>query len=313
MPQRTNEYQHLVKLIHQALAPAGAKVTESAMVTAPGFGQLREIDVLVESEVNPYRMKIAVEAKDHNRKLNVTDIEAIIGKYKSAVSPIVDKVVVVSRRGFAKHAVEKAKAAGIELVRLSEISGSELQKMVPHRIVPTENQKMNFQMGPFLAHLSLTPLPTGVSLKESFTRGHFICRCCGKNHGSPLSYANHYAKKHIMADPRYAAQIEKAFSLHPSVCMKVEIPVPKFLLVIDGRKYPMEALKFHIHSTRASAPMEFKAYEVTGDGVGSKVIQRATAKLPGFSMDLVFPDGLHSNRIVVDFNPDCSKKPPPAA
>jgi len=115
MPQRTNEFQKLVALINIALAPNGAKVTESAMVHAPGFGELREIDVLIESEVGPYRIKVAVEAKDHKRKLNIQDIEAIIGKYCSSGSLAVEKVVVVSRRGFSKQAAKKASLIGIRL------------------------------------------------------------------------------------------------------------------------------------------------------------------------------------------------------
>ena len=73
----------MVTLVQKAIAPQGAKITESAMVKAPHFGELREVDVLLEAEIGPYRMKIAIEAKDHKRKLNVTEIEAIIGKYRS--------------------------------------------------------------------------------------------------------------------------------------------------------------------------------------------------------------------------------------
>src|ERR1035437_2107780 len=155
MPQRTNEFQHLVKLIHQTLAPAGAKVTESAEVSVPGFGHIREIDVLIESDLSPYRIKVAAEAKDHSRKLNITDIEAIIARYKSAVSPIVDKVVIVSRRGFAKRAVEKARSAGIELMTLNEVSGSGWKRLVTYPTVPTENQIMKFQVAPHVARIDL--------------------------------------------------------------------------------------------------------------------------------------------------------------
>lgn len=307
MPQRTNEFQHLVKLIHETLAPAGAKVTESAMVEVPGFGQMREIDVLIESVLSPYRIKVGVEAKDHNRKLNITDIEAIIGKYRGPASVIVDKVVIVSRRGFAKKAVEKAKSTGIELMTLTEVSGSDWKQMVTHPTVPTENQIMKFQFAPHVARVELfavsgTPTPPS----EAITRGKLICNCCGKDNNTPLSYANHYATKHVMIDPRFVERFNNAFAPdRPNVCGKVNVPIVKYRLAFDGKDYRMQAMHFHIHATRASVPMEFKAYEVKGDSVGSKIIQRATTKLPGGSLDMFFPDGLHSKKIAVDFNLNC--------
>src|SRR5688572_30197600 len=103
MPKRTNEFQKIVALIQSALAPEEAVVTESAIVSIDGFD--REIDVLIEAEVGMYRMKVAVEAKDHGRPLDVTAIEAVLGKYGAANRGVrVNQVVVVSRSGFTPQA-----------------------------------------------------------------------------------------------------------------------------------------------------------------------------------------------------------------
>ena len=115
---RTNEFLHLFALIQRAIAPHGAKITESALVKAPGFGGLREIDVLLESQVGPFTMKVAFEANDHGRKLDVTDVETIIGKYKSIGGLTVDRVVLVSRHGFSNAATQKAGQNGIRLLTL---------------------------------------------------------------------------------------------------------------------------------------------------------------------------------------------------
>ena len=58
MPQRSNDFQELVSLIQKALAPAGARITDSALVDIPGLGDSREIDVLIETEVGPYNIKL---------------------------------------------------------------------------------------------------------------------------------------------------------------------------------------------------------------------------------------------------------------
>src|SRR5947209_8616319 len=104
MPKRCNDFQNLVTLIQEALVPLGAKVTPSAMVPGPSSGTLREIDILIETPVGPYDIKIAVEAKDEGRKMDATKIEAIIGKYRGRGSLVVNKVVVVAHRGFTEEA-----------------------------------------------------------------------------------------------------------------------------------------------------------------------------------------------------------------
>lgn len=84
MPKRSNSFQDLVTLIQEALVPLGATVTPSAMVPSKTSGNLREIDVLIETAVGPYSIRIAVEVKDEGRKLDATRIETIIGKYRGS-------------------------------------------------------------------------------------------------------------------------------------------------------------------------------------------------------------------------------------
>lgn len=93
MPQRTNEFQELVTLIQRAFAPVGAKVTSSAMVDVPGQSSQREIDVLIESGIGPYTIKIAVEAKDEGRKMDQVKFEQLIAKYFSERSIKVNKLL----------------------------------------------------------------------------------------------------------------------------------------------------------------------------------------------------------------------------
>ena len=108
MPRRTNDFQKLVTLVQKALAPKGAKVTESFLMELPGTGEAREIDVLIETSVGPYRIKIAVEAKDHYRKMDSTQFEAILGKYSEG-GVKVDKIVVVTSSGFYQPVIERAR------------------------------------------------------------------------------------------------------------------------------------------------------------------------------------------------------------
>ena len=85
MPQRTNEFQKLVKMVQHSLSGEKVRITESAMEPVEGIG-FREIDILIEGEIGKHRIKIAVEAKDHKRKIDITAIESIISKYSGVNS-----------------------------------------------------------------------------------------------------------------------------------------------------------------------------------------------------------------------------------
>ena len=62
----------------------------------------REIDVLIESGVGPYRIKIAVEAKDEARKMDSPHFEQLLAKYQSEGSIKVNKLVIITHHGFCK-------------------------------------------------------------------------------------------------------------------------------------------------------------------------------------------------------------------
>ena len=108
MPQRTNAFQELVSLVQKALAPAGAVVTDSALLDVAGMSEPREIDVLIETDVGPYRIKIAVEARDHQRKMDSTQFESLIGKYLGEGGVKVNKIVIVTHNGFFEPVVQRA-------------------------------------------------------------------------------------------------------------------------------------------------------------------------------------------------------------
>ena len=119
MPQRTNDFQKLVDIIQRKFAPAGSKITSSAMVTAAD-GSQREVDILIESALGIYPFKIAIEAKDHGRALDVTAIEAMVGKYNAIGGIIVNKVVIVAH-AFSANAVKRAGLLGYELHTLNTL------------------------------------------------------------------------------------------------------------------------------------------------------------------------------------------------
>src|SRR5687768_5853833 len=107
MPKRTNEFQQLVDIIQRLYAPVGAIVTASKMIEAIPGEALREVDVFVEYQEEQTTRRIAVEARDLSRRLDVTQVECYIGKYNSPGGIAVDKVIIVAK-SFTKTALRRA-------------------------------------------------------------------------------------------------------------------------------------------------------------------------------------------------------------
>jgi len=200
MPQRTNDYQQLVHLIQMAPAPVGAKVNESVMI--PGQDTLREIDVLIETDVGPYSVKIAVEAKDFKRPLNVTEIEAVIGKYSGNGGIAVNKVVVVAKRGFSDAAEKRAKEARIELLTIKEAKESDWSKLAP--------ETMCFRMEPHIDRVDLVPPISATSSGGNpISNGRIVCKCHGNDKGSPAQWANWFLKTQVLPNTALLERLEQ--------------------------------------------------------------------------------------------------------
>jgi len=122
MPKRTNYFQQLIHHIYRQLAPTGATVTESALVTERSSSTQREIDILVEHSVAGHRVRIGIECRDRSSKDDITWVDGVIGKYKDLD---IQKVILVSNSGFSSGAIQKALANNIEthaLARINELN-----------------------------------------------------------------------------------------------------------------------------------------------------------------------------------------------
>lgn len=115
MPKRSNEFQKLIKLIEEQLADENVKVEESKLLEDFRNGQKREVDIYIETSITEHPVGIAIECRDHSRKVGMQWIDDLIGKYKYL--PI-HKVIAVSKSGFYDSAFEAARQSNIELLTL---------------------------------------------------------------------------------------------------------------------------------------------------------------------------------------------------
>jgi hypothetical protein len=257
MPKRTNEFQDLVALIQRALAPRGAEVTESAEVAAESPEDLREIDVLIKTAVGPYEIKIAVEAKDESRKMDLVKFESIIAKYTGRSGVLVNQVVVISRKGFAKRVIERAKRENIVLLTLAEAMQQDWSSAIPKGIV--------FGVGPHLARFEFNPQPAQLDPMRLAQEGEFVCTCCGKTHGSPWSLGLHAMRsQELLQEVRESASRSNGWG-----CARITWTFPsRFVLRHPSGDFRVESITAHVHALQARGELALKAYKVIAPDCG---------------------------------------------
>ena len=119
--------EHLVAAIQEHLKDnPNAKVTLNAKLPNRS-GNIREIDVLVQTKVNGENIGIAFECKDHKQKVTEPIIDAFSTKCREL--PQVDKGIIVTTSGFTKGAQKEAKSLKIGLYLIDDLP---LDEIIPN-------------------------------------------------------------------------------------------------------------------------------------------------------------------------------------
>ncbi len=115
MPKRTNQFQQLVYAIHLQLVDS-ATVTESKFLRDRMTGDEREVDIVIETGIGPYRPIIGAECRGCGRRADIGWVEEMYAKHQN----LTNKLVLVSESGFTTRAIRKAKTLGIEPLTLTQ-------------------------------------------------------------------------------------------------------------------------------------------------------------------------------------------------
>ncbi len=283
MPKRTNPFQQLVHMIESALAPMGAKITESAMENG------REIDVLIESELGQYNMKIAVEAKNEKCPLDVGTIEQYIGKYQVGGIPV-NQVVVVSSSGFTHKARKKAALNNIKLLTLEEAEQSDWTKLA---------QQVVFKIGPYINSVELIPSVASKNGKDPLADGRFVEKCNVNDCLSPHQWANWLLQEQVLKEPEFLAWLDtKAKQFGGMTTISFRLPMTNYMLAFEGEQHPVELI-VHISCASSTGPVKWSSYKQSAQDKPSKTIDQMEVQFGKHRMRAVFPNGPKSGRINV--------------
>ncbi|WP_321941662.1 restriction endonuclease [Paraburkholderia tropica] len=101
MPQRTNHFQKLVKVITTQLGGEHVQVIESAMLYDREADCEREVDILVVGNIASSTIKIGIECTAKKSPVDVRIIEGFKDKHRKLG---INKTIVVSKSGFTRSA-----------------------------------------------------------------------------------------------------------------------------------------------------------------------------------------------------------------
>ena len=117
MPKRTNQFQDLIDLLERQIASKDASVEMSKLLIDTVTGEEREVDIVIEHNSGIHPVRIGIEVIARKRPVSTTWIEGISAKHRDL--PI-DKTIAVSKSGYYRPALEKAKALNIDTLTLRE-------------------------------------------------------------------------------------------------------------------------------------------------------------------------------------------------
>jgi hypothetical protein len=293
LSQQTNDFQQLVAMIQRALAPKGAKVTESFLADASGRPESREIDILIEASVGPYRIKIAVEAKDEGRKMDSPKFESILGKYKVEGGPKVDKIVVITHQGFYEPVIDRAKLLGIDLYTLKQATEADWAATYP--------QHLNLRLPPHLCGIEVVPPIAQELMLDLIKEGKVTC-CHGHDHGTLPQFISTFLSSTVLKDrPSLFAELEQVANINSGQAGATFSVTPNHRHTIRFREkeYPLTALKFVLHLVDAVGSVTYNTCQLQTPDGDARELPLAESIVAGKRIRFLLPDGPKSPTIVL--------------
>ena len=287
MPKRTNDFQDLVSLIQKALAPNGATVTDSALVGEDA----REIDVLIDGKFGLFRMRIAVEAKDEKRKMDLTKFESILGKYLTDGGIKVNKIVVVTHQGFTGRVIKRAKLLGIELLTLKQAESKSWSNEVQ------DQRKLMFRVQPHVCRVTLHPEIVGKDDLSVFRQGTLYCPS-GGNHGSPVLYATKLVFEHwLPKNLEVFKQFERRVDEEHGGCGHINMgfPLKGWKLLHKDKMHKVESIDVQVHLQSGSGEITAARYEQDSTEGEKRFLNHIQCQAGGAQISLLMPETSHGH------------------
>lgn len=137
------KFEKLAESIFKKLIrnPDYEKVEHNVMVD--GEDGKRQIDVLVKSETVGQIIITAIECRDYNKKLPVSNID---GFHSKLLDIRANKGIIISRKGFSSKSISKAKRLGITLCTADETEEDNWESIIDLPVILEELHLIDFNI-----------------------------------------------------------------------------------------------------------------------------------------------------------------------
>lgn len=255
MPARTNEFQQLVMHIQETLAPTGATVSESSMVESDCLTTPREVDILVDAPLGLYRVKVAIETADDSRPFGIEDFDSYVAKYRGECRLLVDKFLIVTRRGYTQSVREKAAKLDVELLTLEEAKRKDWSDVRP--------QMLHFSLAPHICRVRFEPPIEAVNDMHLWMNARMICPH-GRDYGTPMERANSQLRALATQRADFLKDAIKQVRanggvghLHSDDCFA------GWKVLYQGKEHVIQKMGIDVHIADGEAPIKCTDYELS--------------------------------------------------
>lgn len=155
------ELEKLVRLIQESLKDSPHTIIHSNYKIPNTSGRKREIDILIESRINDFNIKIAIECKDYARAVSVDKIEGFNSMCDRI--PEINKKIFVSTNGYQADAINAARDYKIELYQLQNINHKTINGWIPE----IRQVKLRYLLKGINLHLDDDNVDENLKLKDA--------------------------------------------------------------------------------------------------------------------------------------------------
>jgi hypothetical protein len=286
VPKRSNDFQRLIKLLEQQLAPIGASVEESAMLPDLVDGEAVEVDSLITLAVGPRVLRTAIECRDCSRKQTKPWIRELIGKYEHLA---VDHVVAVSKLGFSAGALRLAAHANIETRSLEEAVGAdwarELQELTSFHLEDLTYEHLEDTRVVLRGRYSSPPAFSS-SLAETF-----VAILTRESSAGPARYRIMSLRETIQRltdQPKHDALVAHACAAAPDGIARIwmQMPAHSYIYDVEKKSHAVSRIMISLRRTARAVDvrLEHRSY---GTNAAGESIALAMGSSPDGDADVV--------------------------
>lgn len=253
MPARSNAFQEMVALLTQVMRQDETiKVTPSALLPDVITGELREVDIYVETTVAGHEVAVGIECRAQKRPQGVDWVESVRNKHADLP---VHVSVLVSESGFYRPALAKASHYRIKTITPGEAT-PEFVGQVVNNLDKVVTKRAHFQVKTVLMQVRLE----GGHLKwvETFADSPLYA-----HDGAEIENVGFVVRGIIDGNPAQRAHLESATDKDKFMNIKTDGPSyngqPVYIIPMrDGK----ELLPAPVVGVRIEGPVNLDLVEV---------------------------------------------------